>query len=222
MRLLPAAWTPLLVLAAACTGTPSLPEGRGRGLVACDPTPPPGATTWARPESRVGDGWTLLRGGEVRMRLQVVEAGPDRIVVRDEQGHRLLRDPDLGNLGEWPPEGDAPLHRIDPADVRFHWPLWVGKKWQCEFADRTEQAAVTIRASYAVEGLDRITVPAGTFEALRVVRRARLVVEGEQYLVRTTCCWYAPAIGLEVRQLLDNTEFELVEWVRGPTPAPGD
>lgn len=35
-----------------------------------------------------------------------------------------------------------------------------------------------------VEGLDLVTVPAGTYEALRIVRRVRLVGDGAGHLTR--------------------------------------
>jgi hypothetical protein len=56
-------------------------------------------------------------------------------------------------------------------------------------------------------------VPGGTFEALRILRTSRLVLDGpDKFLDRDSVIWYAPAIGIEVRQLLDETRVELLEW----------
>ena len=107
---------------------------------------------------------------------------------------------------------------MSPADVRYHWPLWVGKTWSCRFVDRVRGGqALTMQADYHVEGLDRVEVPAGTFEALRVVRRLRLAEPGAEnrFLTRTQVAWYAPELGIEVRQLLGDTLVELVEFTGG-------
>ena len=70
-----------------------------------------------------------------------------------------------------------------------------------------------------VEALDRITVPAGSFDALRIVRTAMLQSDQGAFLDRSSITWFAPVPGIEVRQLIDGTTYELVEWTRGPQPA---
>jgi len=204
------------VLFAGCASAPTLPEGTGRGIIAFDPAPPAGAKVWDRPTLRVGDRFVLLRGGTAKKRFEITEAGEQGYTLLDENEVRLKRDRDLGNLGEWPKEGDAALHLLSPVDARYHWPLWVGKRWRCEFCDRTRGgSALVIEASYEVEAVDTIRVPAGTFEALRILRTARLKSEGATFIDRTIAIWYAPEIGLEVRQLLAESSVELVEWTRG-------
>lgn len=192
---------------------PTLPEGTGRGLVTADDAPPAGAVTYARPTWRVGDAFALVRG-EVATGEFTVEAIDERgYVIRGAGGVRMRRDLDLGNLGEWQPDGDQPLHLLSPVDVRFHWPLWVGKHWQCEFVDRAAGGpAMTMLADYVVEDLDTVTVRAGTFAALRIVRTLRLPAAGDRVMTRTQVIWYAPSIGSEVRQILGDTAVELVTW----------
>ena len=56
---------------------------------------------------------------------------------------------------------------------------------------------------------------AGTFEALRIVRRAQLV-DKPDYLTSAQVFWYAPALGADVRQLVGETLVELVSSQRGP------
>lgn len=211
-----AASLPFVLLLAGCTGSPALPEGKGRGIIAFDPTPPPGAKTWERPQLRVGDRFGLLRGGVAKKHLTITEATATGYTFLDDGGVRLKRDLDLGNLGEWPKDSEDPLHLVSPVDVRYHWPLWVGKRWRVEFCDRTRGgSALRIVASYEVEAADTIRVPAGTFETLRIVRTARLEAEGETFIDRTSAIWYSPDVGLEVRQLLAESSIELVEWTRG-------
>jgi hypothetical protein len=206
-------------LALACGGCqapppPALPEAEGRGVVEADREPPAGAATWARPTWNVGDRFVLVRGERLRGEFRVTAATPTHYAIDPGNGIELRRDLDLGNLGEWRPDGE-PLHVLSPVDARYHWPLWVGKRWSCEFVDRARAGEpVAMRADYLVEDLDTITVPAGTFAALRIVRRLRLVGAPEQYLPRWQIVWYAPALGTELRQLFGDTIVELAEHAR--------
>jgi hypothetical protein len=210
---------PLLV--AACTSAPVLPEGGGAGLVAYDAAVPASTQVWGPPEWRVGDHFTLLRGGKQRIEFKVASITDEGYVLVDGLGNRLKRGRDLSNIGEWGPDGDAPLHVLTPPDVRFHWPLWIGKRWRCQYTDRTAGAqALPVESSYQVEDLDTIVTAAGTFSALRIVRTSRLMMEdGGGYLERVMVIWYAPDLGHEVRQVLGDTSVELVEWQRAePVP----
>lgn len=214
----------VLLLAAALAGCAlgPMPEGTARGLIAFDPTPPSGAEVWERPSFRVGDRYTLLQGGVRELPFAVVQADDTGVVVQDARGFLLRRDPDLGYLGQWNPKGE-PLRLLTPVDARFHWPLWVGKSWRCEILDRRrERPSRRIEVEYRVEDQDRVTVPGGTFDTLRIARVERLLIEGETFLERTSLTWYAPAIGLEVRQLnatSEGTMFELASWTRAADPA---
>ena len=206
-----------LVLVSACQGAPepSMPEGMGRGLVQFDVEPPAGATTWDRPEWRVGERFVAVQGERSRGDFRVVAVEPDAYVFDVGAGVHLRRDHDLGNLGEWAARDNVPLHLLSPADVRYHWPLWLGKRWSCEFVDRVRGGeAMPLRASYVVEALDSVTVPAGTFAALRIVRTLHRLDAREQFRARTQITWYAPAAGFEVRQLVGEV-VELAEHARG-------
>jgi hypothetical protein len=199
----------------ACTAPPPAPgaSASGRGLVQWDHDPPPGAATWSRPTWHVGDRFVLLRGERLRGEFRVTAATAEHYALDPGNGIQLRRDLDLGNLGEWQPDGE-PLHVLSPVDTRYHWPLWVGKRWSCEFVDRGRDAApITMHADYLVEDLDTVTVPAGTFPALRIVRRLQLVGAPADFLARWQIAWYAPDLGTEVRQLFGDTIVELAERV---------
>src|SRR5690606_24415975 len=102
----------------ACTAAPAMPDGDGRGLLHADSEPPPGAATYERPEWRVGDAMTLVRGGLHRAEFTVESIDDGGYFVRGPGGARLRRDRDLGNLGEWQPDADEPRHLLAPVDVR--------------------------------------------------------------------------------------------------------
>jgi hypothetical protein len=194
---------------------PPLPEGAGRGLLGFDAGPPAGARTFERPQWRAGERFVAVQGERLRGAVAVVAVEPDAYVLEVNPAVHVRRDRDLGMLGEWSSADQAPLHVLAPADVRYHWPLWVGKRWSCEFVDRLRGAEpVTMRASYTVEALESVTVPAGTFEALRIVRTAHRLDAPAEFRARTQILWYAPSIGYEVRQLVGEL-VELTEHARG-------
>jgi hypothetical protein len=207
----------LALVLSACASTPPMPEGTGPGLIAFDAAVPASSQLWQQPEWRVGDTFSLRRGGKTRIDFRVAAVDDQGYLLVDGKGNRLRRGLDLSNVGEWAPEGDDPLHVLSPPDVRFHWPLWLGKKWRCRYADRTAGgAALPIETAYEVEDLDTVTTPAGTFSALRILRTSRLLIDDQSFLERVMVVWYAPDIGLEVRQILGDTSVELVEWARAP------
>ena len=206
----------LLLGLSGCQGVPpSMPDGMGRGLVQADATPPAGATTWARPEWQKGERFAAVQGERSHGAFVVVAVEPEAYVLDVGSGLHVRRDNDLGNLGEWVTAGDAPQRLLSPVDMRYHWPLWVGKRWSCEFVDRMRGGpALPMRATYLVEGLDTVTVAGGTFEALRIVRTLHRLDAPEQFRTRTQVTWYAPAIGFEVRQLAGEV-VELTGHTRG-------
>jgi hypothetical protein len=216
-----ALWIGAAILLGACSAPePPLPTAEPRGLIAADAEPPAGAETWTRPEWRVGDHFVLVRGERLRGEFRVVGVDDPGEVVGgyaiDVGGGRMLRrDLDFGNLGEWSEAGE-PLRLLSPVDVRYHWPLWVGKRWSCEFVDRPVGGpALMMAADYLVEGVDTVIVPAGEFRALRIVRRLRLTGVDGDWMTRTQITWYAPDPGIEVRHLNDDSLIELIEWQRG-------
>ena len=192
------------------------PELVGRGLLDVSDAPV-GVRTWLCPKWQVGDRFTMVRGEHMRGTF-VVRSIEDGTYVVDMGNDRLVhRDQNLGNLGEWHASTGEPQRVMSPVDIRYHWPLWVGKRWSCEFVDQVRDGeAVRMLASYEVEALDHVEVLAGSYDALRIRRSLRLVAGGERFLTRTQMIWFAPDPGIEVRQLLGDTLIELAALERQP------
>jgi hypothetical protein len=209
--------SPLLSLLIASCGLapqPSLPKGDGPGLVAFDADAPVGAMQWQRPQWEVGDTFTLLRGGKQRVTFTVAEKDESGYRLVDDSGNAHERSLDLAMRAEFRKGEDEPSHELTPEDVRFHWPLWVGKSWTCRYVDRTAGGpSLPIETVYVVEDLDRVSTPAGAFDALRIVRRSRRC-DADGFLDRCNVIWYAPSIGSELRQALGDTVVELVAYSR--------
>ncbi|HLQ36920.1 MAG TPA: hypothetical protein VK348_03905 [Planctomycetota bacterium] len=207
----------LALLAGGCAGGPApvTPQDDGRGLIAYDQAPPAGAKTFARPSWRLGDRFVLMQGAVSKSNFTVTRADAQGYELTIDNGLHMRRDLDLGILGEWPKEGDVPQHALLPVDVRYHWPLWVGKRWRCHYIDRSATASLSVESGYEVEGEDTITSPAGTFSCLRIRRTSHLQVPGQTFMDRTQFTWYAPDPGVEVRHTIGDTLVELIEWQRG-------
>lgn len=208
---------PLAALAACAA--PGLPEGSGRGLVSYDRQPPDGVEAVAPPRWQAGDRMVYLRGNALRVNLHV-EVGDDGgyVLVDDASGERQMLSAELADLGQADPgrNGSDPVATIAlvPGDQRYHWPLWVGKRWSCHFLRKAPgQPPLPLLVTYVVEAQDDITVAAGTFRALRILRRAAVAAEG-RYLERAVISWYAPAAGVEVRRIDDGILTELAELHR--------
>ncbi|HLU38558.1 MAG TPA: hypothetical protein VK081_04185 [Planctomycetota bacterium] len=205
----------LAPLLAACA-SPSLPEGTGRGLLSHDRTPPEGVPGVQAPRWQPGDRFVFQRGNVQRLVFHV-EPRDDRLLLVDEgSGERQVLATDLTDLGhEVLEDGEARTAvALAPGDVRYHWPLWVGKRWSCHFLRKVPgHPPLPLLVSYVVEAAEPVTTPAGRFETLRILRRATVAAEGT-YLERASLVWYAPEAGIEVRRLEDGILTELVELHR--------
>ena len=209
----PRSAAPIVLFALTACATTTLPEGSGRGLVSHDSAPPAGVETFAAPRWKAGDRFVFVRGNAQRFALHVEPRGDGLALVDDATRDRQLLSAELADLGMEEANGErfVPSIAMDPADVRYHWPLWLGKRWSCHFLRKAPgQPPLPLLVSYAIEAGEDVTVAAGTFRTLRILRRASVADEGT-YLERAALSWYAPAVGIEVRRLEDGILTELAE-----------
>ncbi|MGE0141649.1 MAG: hypothetical protein AB7I19_15185 [Planctomycetota bacterium] len=196
--------------AGALVGCASRPQplAAGPGLVSHDRTPPADAATFARPDLLVGDRFVFRRGGQERIAVRVSAIEEDAVEFTDEDRGMVNRfDRDFGAV-ELRDAAGATITRWDRVDARFHWPLWVGKRWTAQYVRRDEDGEVPVLAEYSCEGRETITVLAGSFDALRILRRSRPLLDGE-WLERVDVLWYAPLVGQVVRRIEDSVLTEL-------------
>ncbi|MHC5065697.1 MAG: TapB family protein, partial [Planctomycetota bacterium] len=73
--------------------------------------------------------------------------------------------------------------------------------------------AMPIMASYECDARETITVPAGSFDAYRILRNSRPVTDGN-FLDKTAVLWYAPEVGYFVRRIEDGVITELESFQR--------
>lgn len=205
----------LLAILSACGGTPTLAEGEGKGLLSADREPPAGAETASRPTWRQGERFIYRRGNAQRFALRVVAAGDDGYVLEDEDS--LLRTRlslDFGEAGQELPEDPESVRVYAPADARYSWPLWVGKRWTTQYLFKAPgRPALPFLATYVCDAIEEVKVPAGKFRCYRVWRRVRPATEGS-FLERVTLSWYAPEVGALVKRLDESVLVELDETSR--------
>lgn len=105
---------------------------------------------------------------------------------------------------------------IAPQGVRlYRFPLTVGDRYSIEFDFRDARLGPNAgRSQYdlAVVGWEDVTVPAGTFRALRIEGRGKAWrYDRPATFVQTTTYWYAPAIGRHVKYVYENPSRRIGE-----------
>jgi hypothetical protein len=155
------------------------------------------------PALHVGDQWSYTR--RATMTGLVDNQARGRITAVTGQGYQVAE--------EWQSGGpvnavfDTNLNPVrignvdfQPAFPRFSFPLAVGKTWQSEIVKRElpVQRYSTVRESVkgAVIGWERVTVPAGTFTALRIEVSTAWQDLGESSVRGTSqeTVWYVPEV----------------------------
>jgi len=198
----------LLVIAAACVSCRTMPAD----APATTHDVPRFATP---PEWRAGDRWVyrVANGAAITRTVDVRD-------VRDVNGVRyyVLNNADDELLNFWTFDlrwagavgaRDSKVEaRIDPPTPWFTWPLEPGRRWSHEavYEDRAGKRAAS--ATFMVMGIETVEVPAGRYQAMKIVREAPSG-DSDQY-------WYAAEVRSYVRWILRRSdkrvEEELVEY----------
>ena len=205
---------PLLALVTACLATAL--------LAACAPEFVASGPPAAAPVLKAGDRW-VYRGREgFRLPLlweethEVTAAGPGRITVRVSYsggvtGDRteVLTAPGLVQVGELM---DIESRQFAQPLQRFVFPLAPGEHWNqwVDNLNETTHRRGQINRYAQVGGWEKVSTPAGTFDAIRV--RVFMTLDDEEFWRTATRCnyliWYAPSVGAPVRQEKDAEYFD--------------
>jgi len=190
----------LALLAAGCA-TP-LPQ-----------TPPAGMPAQiAAPEIRVGDDWkyslhdgyTKLPRGALEYRVSAVQGDTVTVQLQHEGRESTERYTRDWNWRERPMT-NLQNFRYDPAYPALPFPLEAGKTWQ-SYVKATDPATGRVnrvRIDGTVLGWERVKVPAGEFDALKVRRLVYAgnhdYFRGEEHIAEFD--WYAPKLGQIVKHV---------------------
>ena len=176
-------------------------------------TPPAGMTaTVTAPEIRVGDTWSYgVRDGytgleRTNVRYQVTEIGADRVrvAVSGEPGDGI-QVYDRGWNWLKRPATNLQTFEYSPAYPALAFPLAPGKRWRAQVTarDPVDGRRFQVWIDGTVLGWERVKVPAGEFDALKIQRIVFL--NYWEYAVRDRSEileyeWYAPAVKQAVRR----------------------
>jgi hypothetical protein len=154
---------------------------------------PASAPVWHR-----GDAWTYRWAGPAgsgtsvwRVDREETIDGIDCYVTRSGAREMFFRKTDLASVRD--SEDDS---RYSPPRRDYVWPLAVGTAWEQALTEdhgRDRPARHPRWWSWVIEREERVTVPAGTFQTVKITRRNAL----DNAIVAES--WYAPATRLPVR-----------------------
>ena len=193
------------------------------------PAPPAGmAAEVAPPELRPGstwryvvsDGFTKIARGTVEYRVLGVEGNVVTVDVRNgtqESTELYTRD------GNWlrRPATNMQVFSYNPPYRAFDFPLVAGKRWasRATATDPADGRSFPLTIDGRVLGWERIKVPAGEFDTLKVRRMVYLDYfrQGDrgQSVIRETD-WYAPALHQVVRRETTSQYLKLARLERSP------
>jgi len=182
------------------------------GCATTSGTPGPSA---AAPDYRVGDRWVYRVQDGFRNRVtweethRVSAVSPQSITMSvvakgptiDDQRTETWSAPGVVTVGA---VFDNETRRFEPALERFRFPLAGGGSWNQHMRDLNYDSRpyAGIQRTVNVGGYERVTTPAGTFDAIRLQVFMRL--DDETFWRWPTECtyvlWYAPAVGMTVRE----------------------
>jgi len=186
-------------------------------VAACAPipvgTPLQSSASAAMPALSIGDSWTYrVRDGYTGLarpdqRLRVTGADPDRVRVAASRSG----GPDETQIfdREWNwlsrPATNLPFFEYSPAYRALSFPLAVGKTWRAKATatDPRDGRRFAVWIQGTVQGWEKVKVPAGEFEALKI--RRMVFIDYWEYTLRgrseiVEYEWYAPAVKQAVRR----------------------
>jgi hypothetical protein len=169
------------------------------------------------PEWRPGDRWVYRWANGTQTGTRTVEVLESR-EVGGIPYYVLKTTPDSDFLNYWTLDlgwafsvtvRDRKVEaRIDRPVPWFNWPLEVGRRWSHQGLYEDRGGKRETNDAFMVVAAESIDVPAGRFQAVKVVREAQSV-DSDQY-------WYAPEVRSYVKWILKRgdkrVEEELVEY----------
>ena len=171
---------------------------------------------------RVANGYNNEMRGHLQYRVESVDA--ERVTVAVTPDHASLgpaRTETYTRAGNWLRHPlinhDQPVeYEFAPAFPAFDIPLDAGKSWsmRVQATDPASGRRASVRVDGAVVGSERITVPAGAFDTIKV-RRYVYAGDWDGFRQPTTIVetdWYSPAFGRAVRS---ESKSEYIDVSRG-------
>jgi hypothetical protein len=102
--------------------------------------------------------------------------------------------------------------RMTPPQPWFSWPLEIGRTWTHRGTYEDRSGKVEFNDAYSVVGTEAVEVPAGRFNAFKIVRQTERR-DSDQY-------WYAPDVHFYVKWIGRRGDTQFEEQLREYHPAP--
>lgn len=188
-----------LLLGACASQLPQMPPSGVSGTVSS--TSPKAGSTW---RYTVSDGFTRLPRGNVEYRVTDVLSDSMTVEVKGYDGERTETYTHGWN---WlvRPATNMQTFVYKPAYQALPFPMTAGKTWRHDgtATDPATGKSFPVRIDGEVLGWEKIRVPAGEFDALKMRRIVYLDyfeqgVRGQSWIIETD--WYAPSIGQVARR----------------------
>ena len=172
-----------------------------------------------RPDVKAGDQWDFATYFSVRSttpnRTWVITSVTPAGIAGTENGEPLLLTPDSNVL-------ESPRHK-DSNPKALNFPLEVGKRWRyaSDWVFKAKGANGSSIVDVTVLSHEKVTVPAGEFDAFKLEAKGRLggvsPINSQYAAETTTTYWYAPAARTIVKSVhhnpyLGTSGVELVEY----------
>ena len=159
-----------------------------------------------QPAVRMGDRWQFATYYSVPStkpdRTWVITSVTPEAIAGTENGEPLRLTPELNVL-------ESPRHKeSNPRSLSF--PLEVGKRWQyaSDWVFKAKGSTGSIVMDVAVTGYEKVRVPAGAFDAFKLLAKGKLggtsPINSQYAGETTTTYWYAPAARAIVKSVHHN------------------
>jgi hypothetical protein len=201
----------VLLALAGCAAGASAPTQAG-----AKPEPPPAAAPLPAPAWQVGDRWVYDWTSGKESGTKTIEV----IEVREVRGVRY----NVVRLDDSEHYYTTALHwafavregkveaRMVPPQPWFVWPLAPGSRWVHRGQFEYREGVVTLDDRFTVVGPEPVEVPAGRYQAVKLVRETNRQ-ESDEY-------WYTPDVRWYVRWLQRRGDTRIEALLREYRPAP--
>ena len=186
---------------------------------------PPTVAQEGGPDFKVGDWWEYHatqgpKDGPWVGRREIKEITPNRVIWALPANGKLVTDRYLNVIERTTAAGYV---SGSPYVPDFQFPLKVGAKWEARFSYKKTAPGVqwwahTLDGMGVVEGVETVSVPAGTFQAYRIK-----FVMRSNYWTGGSTCWYAEETRSWVKCVssgkTEDRDFELTAYGRAEASA---
>jgi hypothetical protein len=178
-------------------------------------SPPPGVNVISKPELSVGDTW-IFKTDKGELIYQIETLNDSEVIVNQGETKLFFALKEMG-IVKVTSQGETIYDFIPPYRSWNFFPLWVGKTWENNYAERNLKSRKVshFRELVEVKDWENVETPAGVFKALKIqLMRENLDTKGHwSYSV-----WYSPEVKYYIRKVSKDVpawNLTLIEFRKG-------